>query len=140
MTARSHTAAGPALLATSILLSAAAQLLLKAGMLELHGPNTAGVDAWLRFFEPAAVWVAAGLACYAGSMLAWMTVLARYTLSFAYPMLSLSYVLVFVAAAVWPRLNESFSPTKAAAIALIVAGVVLVSAGDRHSPAQPARG
>lgn len=106
----------------SILLSACAQLLMKFGVLELHGSENILSIYWL-----AATWVSIGIACYGLSMLFWMAALTKYELSFAYPMLSLSYVLVYIAAALIPQLDESVSLWKTIGIAFIVIGVVLVT-------------
>ena len=124
-------------LAASILLSACAQLLMKAGMLEMQAQDL--IALWqadslqLQALLPTIVWVVSGLACYAISMLFWMAALARYELSLAYPMLGLSYVLVYVAAVYWPRLNESVNSMKSMGILLIVLGVVLVTRTARKA-------
>jgi len=108
----------------SIVLSAIAQLFMKAGVLELHGE-------WLGWVS-SLVWVLAGLFSYGVSMIFWLAALARYELSVAYPMLSLSYVLVYIGAVIWPKLGESVSSMKTFGILLIMLGLVLVtrSAGD----------
>jgi len=105
----------------SILLSASAQLLLKLGMLELHKLYD------ISPFFPALIWVSIGLACYALSMLFWMAALSKYELSFAYPMLSISYILVYICAALMPQLHESVSFWKTIGILFIVVGVILVT-------------
>ena len=113
----------------SVVLSACAQLLMKAGMLDLHG---LGADfAYIADpgpeLLPAVVWVLGGLGCYALSMMFWLAALTRYELSMAYPLLSLSYVLVYLGAVWWPRLGETVSFAKTVGIVLIVLGVVLVT-------------
>lgn len=115
----------------SIVLSAAAQLLMKAGMLELEGVDMARVlesvpmaTAHLLF---TAVWVLAGLVCYVISMLSWLAALTKYELSLAYPLLSISYVLVYIGAVLWPRLHESVSVSKSISILFILVGVFLVT-------------
>ena len=117
-----------AALAASIVLSAAGQLGMKLGMRELHviGVQAAAAD-WGAAF-PAVWWTAVGLACYAASLLAWLLVLARYPLSYAYPLLGLSYVLVYLCATRWPVFGESATPFRTLGTLLVVAGVVLVSA------------
>lgn len=123
-----------AALGASIVLSAAGQLAMKVGMRELHragAGSLAGAD-WSTL-GPAIAWTAAGLASYAVSMLAWLLVLARYPLSYAYPLLGLSYVLVFAVATQWSVLGESATPLRVVGTLLVVAGVVLVSStrGER---------
>ncbi len=119
----------------SVVLSAAAQLFLKTGMLEVATHDlvrqlSSVTRQWLIFL-PAVLWLGLGLLCYAMSMLFWMAALAKYELSLAYPMLSLSYVLVYVVAVNWPRLGESVSLTKTFGILLIVVGVILVTYSAR---------
>ena len=80
-------------------------------------------------------WVFAGLVCYAISLFSWMLALRAYQLSFAYPLLSLSYVLVYIMAMFVPGITESFSVIKSAGILLIIFGVILVSStssGNLH--------
>jgi len=115
------------ILALSIILSACAQLLMKAGMIELAArPNDA---EWLTgdVLLHSGIWVVSGLTCYAGSMIAWLLVLSRWPLSLAYPMLSLSYVLVYIGAVLWPFIGESISLTRSCGILLVMAGVVLIN-------------
>jgi len=128
---------GVLFVAASVVLSACAQLFMKAGMLDMHGHDI--ISLWqsgslqLQLVLPSILWVFAGLGCYAVSMLFWMAALTRYELSLAYPMLSLSYVLVYLAAAYWPRLEESMNPVKSLGIFLIMLGVVLVTRSARKA-------
>ena len=110
----------------SVVLSACAQLFMKAGMLDLHGLGADFAGPGLELL-PAVAWVLGGLGCYALSMMFWLAALTRYELSMAYPLLSLSYVLVYLGAVWWPRLGETVSYAKTAGIVLIVLGVVLVT-------------
>jgi len=115
-----------ALAASSIVLSALGQLGMKAGMHSLavaQGSTTSA--AWL---EPAVLlWTGAGLLCYGLSMLAWLAALTRYALSFIYPLLGLSYVLVYLGATQWPLLMEPTSAKRSLGTALIAIGVAIVS-------------
>lgn len=124
---------GMIFVACSVVLSACAQLLMKFGMLTLAAAGGWSIESFgpLSLSEPALqaalLWVLAGLFSYATSMLFWMAALARYELSLAYPMLSLSYVLVYIGAALLPGYLESFSVLRSAGIVLIVIGVILVT-------------
>ncbi len=125
---------GTAFIGVSVVLSAAAQLLMRAGMLDVQLAGLAGGEWDMNHFRawlPALGWVVAGLVCYGLSMLSWMGALARHELSLAYPVLSLSYVLVYAGAVAWPRLGESVSFYKTLGIAVIVLGVVLVTWSGR---------
>jgi len=130
---------GLACLLTSIVLSALGQLGMKAGMQEwqqiVAGQAVAGSVASLGALRPALVWLVAGLAAYGVSLLAWLAVLVRYRLSYAYPLLGLSYVLVYVGATQWPRLLESATPARTVGTLLILAGVTLVAL-TRDDPTQ----
>ena len=70
---------------------------------------------------------AAGLLAYGLSLLAWLAVLVRYRLSYAYPLLALSYVLVYAGATQWPELAEAATPQRTIGTLLILAGVALAS-------------
>jgi len=107
----------------SVILSAVAQLAMKAGTLEVDKLSWVVDDSIWAVLN----WVMIGVGSYAVSMLLWMFALARYELSFAYPMLSMSYVLVYIGAALWPRLNESVSLWKTEGILFVIIGVVLVT-------------
>lgn len=115
----------------SIVFSAAAQLLMKAGMLELDGVDMArvleSVPMAIAHLLFTAVWVLTGLVCYAISMLSWLAALTKYELSLAYPLLSISYVLVYIGAVLWPRLHETVSVSKTIGILFILFGVFLVT-------------
>lgn len=129
---------GVAALSASIVLSALGQLGMKAGMQNLKLARAGGEIAWSLASSPplrdALLFTAAGLAAYGLSLLAWLAVLVRYRLSYAYPLLALSYVLVYVGATRWPELAEAATPQRTVGTLLILAGVVLASlAGGRAS-------
>jgi multidrug transporter EmrE-like cation transporter len=63
--------------------------------------------------------------CYGTSLCVWLAALSKAPVSTTYPMLSIGYVLVAGVSAIW--LGETLSVAKVAGIALICAGVVLVS-------------
>lgn len=83
--------------------------------------------SWLGADPVGLLCVAAGLACYVLSMLFWLNVLVYLPLSVAYPLLSLSYVIVYLAATQVPAWGEAASDRRTAGILLIVLGVSLVS-------------
>jgi drug/metabolite transporter (DMT)-like permease len=69
------------------------------------------------------VWI--GLAVFGLSAIVWLAVLSQTELSFAYPFASLTYVIILV----YGRFvaEEPVSPLRWTGVALIVAGIVLVS-------------
>ncbi len=119
------------LLAMSIVLSACAQLFMKASMLELKVHDVSNIDIsilWLVIENNTVfVWLLAGLVCYAVSMLSWMFALIKYELSFAYPFLGLTYILVYLGAIYWAQIGEHFSWQRTAGILLILVGVAFVN-------------
>jgi undecaprenyl phosphate-alpha-L-ara4N flippase subunit ArnF len=123
---------------STVVLSACAQLLMKYGMLDLANAGglhiqQIGIDTLYQpAFQGVLLWVFAGLSCYAVSMLCWMAALAKYELSLAYPILSLSYALVYIGAASWPGFHESISNLRSSGILLIVIGVILVTRSKNH--------
>jgi drug/metabolite transporter (DMT)-like permease len=116
-----------ALILTGVGLNAAAQLLLKVAVRPLSHFSDFGLETLrysvLSLGSSAAFW--AGMLCYATSVCVWLAALSKAPVSTAYPMLSLGYIVVAAVSVLW--LGESLSPAKALGIALICAGVVLVS-------------
>jgi multidrug transporter EmrE-like cation transporter len=116
-----------ALILTGVGLNAAAQLLLKvatrplAHFSQFSAATLAG--SVMILFKSLPFW--AGMVCYAASVCVWLAALSKAPVSTAYPMLSLGYVVVAAVSVMW--LGESMSPAKVLGIALICAGVVLVS-------------
>ncbi len=116
-----------ALILTGVGLNAAAQLLLKAATQPLAGFTRFDAGTlWASIqilFASVPFW--AGMICYGASLCVWLGALTRAPVSIAYPMLSIGYVVVAGVSALW--LGEALSPAKVIGIALICAGVVLVS-------------
>lgn len=128
----SHAGRGPLWCAASIVLVTAAQLALKWAVLRLPPFAASALPEILNAKAPLAA-LAAGLGAYALSMLCWFMALHRLPLNYAYPMLSLSYVLVCLLAAALPGLNESLGLFKIAGILCILLGVWLVNTPARKS-------
>lgn len=114
------------LILSSVLLNCAAQLFMRKGMLIVGevsvsfrslgsaiGPMITNIYLWLS------------MACYAVSIVLWMVVLSRVEVSFAYPFLSVGYVVA--AAAGYYLFGESLSATRIAGILVICLGVYLIS-------------
>ncbi|AMK19283.1 MULTISPECIES: DMT family transporter [Sphingobium] len=116
------------LIVTSVLLSAAAQLILKIGM------SSATVQSALAQSEQslfrAAVVIATspliilGLGCFILSAVVWLLVLAHVDLSTAYPFIGLG--LVLTVASGYFILGEPMPMTKLVGVGAIVFGVVLI--------------
>jgi multidrug transporter EmrE-like cation transporter len=115
------------LILTGVGLNAAAQLLLKVATRPLAHFSVFNADTLnssvLILFKSMPFW--SGMVCYAASVCVWVAALSKAPVSTAYPMLSLGYVVVAAVSVAW--LGESLTPGKMLGIALICAGVVLVS-------------
>ena len=114
----------------TVMTNAAAQLLLKYGMITL-GPITFSSDSIIQrvfqiVFNP---WVFAGLAMFVISMASHLYVLSKVDLSFAYPFLSLAYVVVAVFA--YFVFREDLNALRIAGIAFICVGTVLIAQSGR---------
>jgi multidrug transporter EmrE-like cation transporter len=115
------------LILSGVSLNAAAQLLLKVatrplGHFTVFNADTLGSSVAI-LSKSLPFW--AGMVCYGASVCVWLAALAKAPVSTAYPMLSLGYVAVATVSVLW--LGESMTPGKVLGIALICAGVVLVS-------------
>jgi multidrug transporter EmrE-like cation transporter len=115
------------LILTGVGLNAAAQLLLKLATRPLAHFGVFNTDVLsssiVILFKSMPFW--AGMLCYAASVCVWVAALSKAPVSTAYPMLSLGYVVVAAVSVAW--LGETLTPAKMLGIALICAGVVLVS-------------
>lgn len=116
-----------ALILSGVGLNAAAQLLLKVATRPLAHFSEFSTDtlgpAVLILFKSLPFWT--GMLCYAASVCVWLAALTKAPVSTAYPMLSLGYVVVAAVSVLW--LGESMALGKVLGIALICAGVILVS-------------
>ncbi|WP_298770175.1 4-amino-4-deoxy-L-arabinose-phosphoundecaprenol flippase subunit ArnF [uncultured Shewanella sp.] len=77
-----------------------------------------------------------GLMCYALSMACWIVALKQLPLSIAYPLLSLSYIIVYFAAISLPGLNETFNGIKLLGIICILVGLYLMTRQNNSSTTQ----
>ena len=114
----------------NIILGSVGQISLRYGASRLgnlhsgEGIMSSLVGALRGMFTP---YVFFGLALYALSAVIWIFVLNQVKLSFAYPMISLSYVLVVVLSAL--LLHEKVSLVTIAGLVLISVGVSLIGVG-----------
>ncbi|RBO13515.1 MULTISPECIES: 4-amino-4-deoxy-L-arabinose-phosphoundecaprenol flippase subunit ArnF [Pantoea] len=113
---------GTGLALVSVALVTLAQLMLRSAMMEFPA-----FSALLQGGARPVLMLCAGLAAYGLSMLCWLAALRYQPLSQLYPLLSLSYVLVWLAAVVLPWFHEPFRWSSLAGVVLIVAGLLAVS-------------
>jgi len=111
-----------AMVILSICLAAIGQILIKWGILHPN-PLFSVAKKQLEVFVSLPVIV--GLCFYTISALTWIVALKRVQLSIAYPMASIGYVIVIIAA--YFMLGEPLTGKKLLGIALICAGVFFIS-------------
>jgi multidrug transporter EmrE-like cation transporter len=115
------------LILCSVLLGAAGQILLKLGasspaMVSQLGSGNAGGFVLRAATSPLVV---LGLAVYGVSTILWLMVLARTPISYAYPFISIGFIVTALYG--WQFLGENLSLARAGGIGLIILGVFLVS-------------
>ena len=114
------------LILTGVFLNAVAQLALKQGAgrlgdLAFSWNNVIPIGIQV-IFNP---WIFLGLFLYGVSVVLWILALSRVEVSFAYPLLSIGYILVAIAG--YFLFNEPLSMSKIFGILLIIAGVIFLS-------------
>ncbi|AMR81133.1 EamA family transporter [Cupriavidus nantongensis] len=115
-----------AFILSGVLLNAAAQLLLKAGVNAVGAITLDRGTLLVTALRVLTQWpVLAGLTLYVVSVGVWIIGLSRVDVSIAYPMLSLGYVVNALAA--WWLFGEIIGPLRVAGILLILAGVFLIA-------------
>ena len=72
-------------------------------------------------------WVISAFAAAVLAALSWMAVLTKFEISYAYPFMSISFVIVLILG--WALFGESMTTPKIAGTALIVAGILVGSQG-----------
>ncbi len=109
-----------------VFLNAAAQLALKQGMRQI-GYFDFALSNINRIFMAVAVnpFIWAGLCCYVISVVVWLLVLSRVEVTFAYPLLSVGYIVTAVAG--WLFFQENLSITRLSGIVVICVGVWLIT-------------
>jgi drug/metabolite transporter (DMT)-like permease len=115
----------------TVLTNAAAQLMLKQGMMSLGGISFAANPVLKLLQIVFSPWVFLGLCTFVISMASHLYVLSKVELSFAYPFLSLAYVAVAIFA--YFIFREDLNAWRIAGIALICVGTVLIAQSGRES-------
>ena len=114
------------LILLGVLLNAAAQLFLKEGMrrighFEFVWANIVPISLQVSMN----VFVLAGLLCYVVSVGVWLLVLSRVEVSYAYPLLSVGYIVNAVAG--YYLFQENLSITRITGVLIICVGVYFVT-------------
>ncbi|MFN8637782.1 MAG: EamA family transporter [Chloroflexota bacterium] len=112
----------------SVVIGVVGQLILKTAMTSVGPLSLQGgqrLKTALAIGLNPRVW--AGLGLYGFSLLFWLVGLSRVELGYAFPFLSLSYVLILVFS--WALLRESIGWMRLVGVASICLGVTIVAAG-----------
>lgn len=114
------------LILVGVLLNAAAQLLLKEGMRRIGHFDFVWANAVPIATQVAGNgYVLTGLFLYVVSVGVWLMVLSRVEVTFAYPLLSVGYIVN--AAAGYYLFQENLSMTRVSGILVVTAGVYLIT-------------
>jgi undecaprenyl phosphate-alpha-L-ara4N flippase subunit ArnF len=122
-----YSLSGYLLAGSSVLLTTLAQLAMKWGMIHLPHFGLSWITSLMLLHSPAALLlVGSGIAAYLLSMFCWLKALHYLPLNKAYPLLSISYALVYLATALLPWYQESLSFSQTLGVILITLGVWLI--------------
>jgi multidrug transporter EmrE-like cation transporter len=109
-----------------VLLNAAAQLCLKEGMRRIGHFDFVWTNLLPIGLQVAGnIFVLAGLFLYVVSVVVWLLVLSRVEVGFAYPLLSVGYIVNAVAG--YYLFQESLSVPRVTGILIIIVGVYFVT-------------
>lgn len=110
----------------SVTLNALAQIFLKRGVMYFSSMQT-NAGNLLKLYLNAATnyYVLGGLLCYGISVLTWMFVLSKTEVSYAYPFLSVGYILSAIAG--YYFFQEHISLSRMLGIAIICVGVIIIA-------------
>jgi|SRR5208283_1130826 len=114
------------LILLGVLLNAAAQLFLKEGMRRIGYFDFTWANALPIGLQAAGnIFVLGGLLCYTISVAVWLMVLSRVEVSYAYPLLSVGYIVNAVAG--YYLFQENLSLTRIMGIVIICLGVYFIT-------------
>jgi drug/metabolite transporter (DMT)-like permease len=95
----------------------------EAGALPVEMPGKISYVATL-LLNP---WVLTGIVATFLAGVSWMLAMTKFEISYAYPFVSLNYILVLAAGVL--LFNESLNATKLAGSALVILGVIVIARG-----------
>jgi undecaprenyl phosphate-alpha-L-ara4N flippase subunit ArnF len=116
----------------SVVFTSIAQLLFSFVMKQTNADVSNIVTAVFSLPLREFLYLTLGVILYAVSMLVWIVALTRFPVSLAYPMLSISYVIVYVAAIFLPILNEIASLEKTLGVGFVVVGISVLFFDERQ--------
>lgn len=112
------------LLLISVAFGAVGQFLFKVGMMSFGQVSLSGVFSRL-FSIVLTPKIFTGFILFGLSSILWLSVISKNQLSYAYPMVSLGYIITLVLSKLF--LNETIGAFKIVGIIFIVSGVIFIS-------------
>lgn len=119
------------ILLVAIGLGVGGQFAIKIGLNKL-GTHPSPATVFRAIVTPC---ILGGFALYGVSSLLYLQALSRLPLSYAYPMIALSYVAVVLGAWLW--FGEKLNALRISGVAVIIVGVVLVALSYAATPPAP---
>lgn len=112
------------LLLVSVLLGSTGQFLFRMGMKQYGQVNAAGIfkNLFSIVLTPP---IFIGFVLFGMSSVLWLSVISKYQLSYAYPMVSMGYVLTLVLSRLF--LNEQINIVRILGTVFIIFGVILIT-------------
>ena len=116
------------LIVGTVLFTVYSQLIMR-WQVGLAGSLPAGIDEKIVFVGRLLInpWVFSGIVATFLAGIFWMLTMTRFEISYAFPFVSLNYVIVLLAG--FLLFGETFSTAKLIGTALIVAGLVIIAKG-----------
>jgi len=120
------------MLIVAVLIGTCGQIAMKLGVNSVGGLDSFESKAEMLFAVFTSPYILAGLVCSGVGMLLWLTVISHLELSFAYPFMALSYIIILLFG--WIELKENVNGLRVAGIAFIMSGVIVMSrtGGEEH--------
>lgn len=112
------------LILINTVLTVSGQTFLKLGINKVQSLHPSSLANFFlnSFLTPEVVF---GICLYSISMFMWLVILSKANLSFAYPVVAISYVLILISSVVF--LHETVTPIRIIGVAVIILGVGLIS-------------
>lgn len=114
------------LILISVMLSAGGQLAMKSGVISLEKLSVTNIivpSTMLKLISNPLIIL--GVFLYGVASIFWLSILSRSELSYAYPMIAISYVVTSVIA--WLLFKENLTLIRFLGISMIIAGVYVIS-------------
>jgi drug/metabolite transporter (DMT)-like permease len=118
--------AGHVYILLTLLFTVYGQLVLKWQIAKAPPMPDSGLDKLLfllqQFFNP---WIMSGFFSAFLASLAWMAAMTRFELNYAYPFMSLAFIIVMLFSVLF--LNESLTPQSILGTVMVVAGLIVLA-------------